>query len=268
MASGSLIDDPALNTVKGVVTMSKPDSSVGIASDAALTTGSPQSPAVLEPASPREVRRLQRIEMSRQQILDTAEELFSERGYHETSLKDVASRCQYSVGSIYTFFDNKDKLYEQVLMRRHIGLDALNALVPEALAADERLVKLAEVWIDQTVQFPAWGSLTAEVSRITRSRGVVPEAWVHQGEMVHQYVVGVIAKGQQEGTLRDGSPSALAHLYQAVVMSFVLVTALSRETAHAAHWSSDAEMFLRFLYDTFSQRAGSQSSVATEVEPA
>ncbi len=51
--------------------------------------------------SPRELRKQQRIALSREQILDTAEELFAEYGYHETGLKDLAARCEFSVGSIY-----------------------------------------------------------------------------------------------------------------------------------------------------------------------
>ncbi|WP_245866029.1 TetR/AcrR family transcriptional regulator [Rhodococcoides kyotonense] len=209
------------------------------------------------PQSPREARRLQRIELSREQILDTAEELFAENGYYETGLKDVAARCEFSVGSIYSFFENKDSLYEQVLMRRSIGLEAIHKLVPDSVPADERLVTLAEIQIRNAQEHPAWGALTAELSRIARSRGtVVPEPWHHYGERVFVFLVGVFEKGHEEGTLRPGSPQALASLYHAVLSSFILVSSLSPKST-GEDWPEDTEEFLNFVRDTFSSRTPS-----------
>ncbi len=217
------------------------------------------------PPSPKEARRQQRIEMSREQILDTAEELFAERGYYETGLKDVAMRCQYSVGSIYSFFANKDKLYEQVLMRRSIALEVIQERVPDSMAGDDRLVVLADIWIEHSLEHPAWGALTAEVSRIARSRGgVVPDPWLHHGQRVHLFLVEAIEKGQQEGTLRPGSPETLARLYQAVLMAFVLVTSMGQKSESAGAWSSDTENFLQFLHDTFSTRPREDSAILSK----
>ncbi|WP_245866039.1 TetR/AcrR family transcriptional regulator [Rhodococcoides kyotonense] len=203
--------------------------------------------------------------MSKEQILDTAEELFAERGYYETSLKDVAVRCQYSVGSIYSFFENKDKLYEQVLMRRSIALEEIRERLPDAMAGDDRLIALADIWVEHSLEHLAWGALTAEVSRIARSRGgVVPDPWRHHGQRVHLFLVEVIEKGQREGTLRPGSPETLARLYQAVLMAFVLVTSMGQRTESADMWLTDTESFLQFLHDTFSTRPREESAILTE----
>ncbi|MGV9862278.1 TetR/AcrR family transcriptional regulator [Rhodococcus koreensis] len=204
-------------------------------------------------SSPREARRQQRIDTSREQILDMAEQLFAERGYHETGLKDVATRCEFSVGSIYSFFDNKDSLYEQVLMRRSADLKAIQNSIPDHIAADERLVRLAENRIKHAREYPAWGALTAEISRFTRTRGTdIPEVWIQFGRSSQRYLADVIKKGQAEGSLRPGSPVALARLYNAVVSSFILVDAMSQMGDHAEAWPSDTEEFLDFVHDTFS----------------
>ncbi len=210
--------------------------------------------AVPDTPSPREIRRQQRIDMSREQILDTAEELFAERGYHDTGLKDVASRCEFSVGSIYTFFESKDDLYEQVLMRRSIAVDSIQNSIPDDVPADERLVRLAQIQIDHALKHPAWGALSAEISRMARSRGaVLPDAWIHYNKRVLGYLSDVIEKGQADGTLRPGSPIALARLYFAVVSSFILVSTVSK-TTNEEGWPTDTEEFLEFVHDTFSAR--------------
>lgn len=210
-------------------------------------------PVITGAQSPREVRRRQRIETSREQILDTAEELFAARGYHETSLRDVATRCQYSVGSLYTFFDNKDVLYEQVLMRRCMTVEVMRQQVPKTIPADVRLVRLAEIQIEHAIEHPTWGALTAEISRIARTRGAVwPEAWLTYSNGVHGFVEEVIAEGQSDGSLKPGSPAALARLYQAVLMAFILVNSFRNSAAALDDWSSDTRMILEFVHDTFS----------------
>ncbi|AYJ50333.1 TetR/AcrR family transcriptional regulator [Rhodococcus sp. P1Y] len=203
--------------------------------------------------SPREARRQQRIELSREQILDTAEELFAERGYHETGLKDVAAKCEFSVGSIYTFFDSKDVLYEQVLMRRCIDTETLHRMLPDTMPADERLVELARTWIQHAVEYPAWGALTAEITRLSRSPGAVfPEAWYHQTQERQRFLVDLIKKGQTDGILRHGSPTSLARLFHAVVTSFIVVSTMVRMNGTGE--PDDAEEFLGFVQDTFSTR--------------
>ncbi|MBH0775286.1 TetR/AcrR family transcriptional regulator [Nocardia bovistercoris] len=221
-----------------------------------LTSGAATAAAEGDGAapSPRELRRQRRIDMSREQILDTAERLFAERGYHDTSLKDVASECEFSVGSIYTFFESKDLLYEQVLMRHSIGIESIQNLVPDDVPADERLARLAEIQIEHALAHPAWGVLSAEISRMARSRGaVIPEAWFHYNERVLAYLTEVIGRGQEAGTVRPGSPVALARLYFAVVTSFILVTTVA-ESSGADGWPTDADEFIEFVSDTFSTR--------------
>ncbi|MET3953285.1 AcrR family transcriptional regulator [Rhodococcus sp. OAS809] len=232
---------------------------------AAKTTAAKAAPAKRSAASrkpvkqsPREARRLQRIELSREQILDTAEELFATHGYYDTGLKDVAAKCEFSVGSIYTFFESKDVLYEQVLMRRSIGVDALQILAPDSMPADERLVRVAEVLINHSVEHPAWGALTAEVTRIARSPGTaIPEVWSHHAQRLQKFLVDVVRQGQEDGTLRPGSPKSLARLYWAVVTSFIVVSAMG--TMYGTDQPDDPQEFLTFLHDTFSARTSDDS---------
>ena len=68
--------------------------------------------------NPREERRLLQQELGRTQLLDAAEEIFGTKGFHETTLKEIADRADFSVGSVYSFFENKDDLYESVWLRR------------------------------------------------------------------------------------------------------------------------------------------------------
>ena len=68
--------------------------------------------------SAREQRRLHHQDLSRTQLLDAAEEVFGRKGFHDTTLKEVAELAEFSVGSVYSFFANKDDLFRQIFVRR------------------------------------------------------------------------------------------------------------------------------------------------------
>jgi len=63
--------------------------------------------------SRKEREQLQR----RAEILQAALELFSQKGYHNVSMQEIAARAEFSVGTLYKFFKNKEELYKEILMQ-------------------------------------------------------------------------------------------------------------------------------------------------------
>src|SRR5260221_6216029 len=66
----------------------------------------------------REARRLAQQSVGRTQLLDAAEQVFGRKGFHEATLEEVAELAEFSVGSVYSFFENKDDLFRQIFVRR------------------------------------------------------------------------------------------------------------------------------------------------------
>jgi AcrR family transcriptional regulator len=62
-------------------------------------------------------RRKGKGEVTAERILDAAEALFAERGYAGTSLRDVATRVELRIPSLYNHFPSKEALYAAVLAR-------------------------------------------------------------------------------------------------------------------------------------------------------
>jgi TetR/AcrR family transcriptional regulator len=52
----------------------------------------------------------------RGEIVETALTLFSERGYHNVSMQQIAKQAEFGVGTIYKFFSNKNDLYKILIM--------------------------------------------------------------------------------------------------------------------------------------------------------
>ncbi len=63
--------------------------------------------------SRKEREQLQR----RAEILQATLELFSQKGYHNVSMQEIAGRAEFAVGSLYKYFSNKEELYKEILMQ-------------------------------------------------------------------------------------------------------------------------------------------------------
>ncbi len=52
----------------------------------------------------------------RGEILEAALKLFSEKGYHNVSMHEIASEAEFGIGTLYKFFRNKEDLYKALIM--------------------------------------------------------------------------------------------------------------------------------------------------------
>ena len=57
------------------------------------------------------------VEAKREAILDAALSLFAERGYHGTSVPSIAKRAGVGAGTLYRYFENKEKLVNALFLR-------------------------------------------------------------------------------------------------------------------------------------------------------
>ena len=95
---------------------------------------------------PRSLKDRQREERERL-ILEAAEELLAEKGYHEMSIDEIAARVGVSKGTVYLHFPSKEELVLAYLgrgMRRFMqeATDALNA----SASPSDRLRSLMELF--------------------------------------------------------------------------------------------------------------------------
>nr|MDT0663585.1 TetR/AcrR family transcriptional regulator [Micromonospora sp. DSM 115978] len=172
--------------------------------------------------SPREIRRLQRIRVGREQILDAAEELFGRHGYRGTSLQQVAKRCEFSIGALYLFIDSKEELLRGVLDRRSVALMAeMRACVEMEGPAIDVLVKLARTQVAFHRRYPDFGRLSMRI--MTAGVEAVPgfdEAVAKGYARAIDVETDLFRRGQADGTIRGGDPRGLARMFSAMVSAY------------------------------------------------
>ena len=75
--------------------------------------------------------KIKKSEETRRRILDAALELFREKGFEQTTMRDIAERASMALGAAYYYFDSKEKLvfayYQSSLeeMQEYIGRPAI-----------------------------------------------------------------------------------------------------------------------------------------------
>jgi AcrR family transcriptional regulator len=173
----------------------------------------------------RELRRLQHQDLSRGLLLDAAEEVFGRKGYHDTTLKEVAELAGFSVGSVYTFFENKDDLFQQIFIRR--GGDFMAGMDDVLTDTDASPLAQLHALLDFQVGFfrdhPHFGRLYLQVASAATlavehaQMGEVPR---ERYEVAMRQQADLFRRGQRAGELRDGDPSALSRLFSGLVASF------------------------------------------------
>jgi AcrR family transcriptional regulator len=71
-------------------------------------------------------------------ILDTALELFAEKGYHQTSISDITRKAGISKGLIYNYFESKDDVLRSIIQTGYdAAYDNLDLNSDHSLAKEE-----------------------------------------------------------------------------------------------------------------------------------
>jgi len=110
-------------------------------------TRQPESPWASAPD------REQQREAKRNAVLSTAAQMFNERGFHATSLDDIAASLHVSKPTLYYYVKNKDEiLLECVKKGLHLTLDGIEASRQAGGNAVDQLRACMQVYADIVTQ--------------------------------------------------------------------------------------------------------------------
>jgi AcrR family transcriptional regulator len=79
----------------------------------------------------------ERVENSRQGIIEAAFDLFVQQGFHGTSMRQIAGEAGIALGGLYNHFDSKEDVFHAVFLKYHFYHEVL----PPLLAAEGETVE-------------------------------------------------------------------------------------------------------------------------------
>ena len=164
-----------------------------------------RSPAskIKSPWEPPEARKRERS-IKRDAVLKTAVLFFNDKGFHATSLDDVAESLNVTKPTIYHYFSNKDEILFECT---RLGLETIRHAIAEAASrngnAHERLEALLHDYaLYMTQDFGMCVIRTADYELSDESR----KQFRALKREIDLLVRGLVAEGMREGSIAKGDP--------------------------------------------------------------
>ena len=163
---------------------------------------------------------------TRDRVLHVAQQLFAERGYRGTSLRDIAKRIGIKAPSLLHHFPSKQQLYVAVLDRMFQNIeDAANAVAWGKENRQERMRQAITDAIDFMVARPdfvrlLWMEMADEsgVGRLVLKRRLPP---------LFSTAVNFIFRGQREGEFRaEVDPNHFMWSLNSITIGFFTTAAM------------------------------------------
>lgn len=150
-------------------------------------------------------RRTRRGQETQRRLLEAAEQVFAELGYHEASIVKITERAGIGLGTFYLYFDSKKTIFESLVID-------LNRRVRHSMT--ERMAGAATRLEAERAGFAGFFDFTAAhpaLYRVVREAELVsPEVLqLHYTRIVDGYVEGLRA-AQSVGEVSDIDPEVAA----------------------------------------------------------
>lgn len=157
-------------------------------------------------------------------LLAAAERVFSDKGYHATSIRDIAQEAGFSVGGVYQFFASKDELYLRIVEAQW---EYFFGLLDKARQAEGFRAQLEALTAAMFLAFEErrgfFRLFLSERSRLTAAfSGEIAERVGQHTRRLREQLTDLMRLGVDEGALRQGDPPMLASAYMGMVHNCIL----------------------------------------------
>ncbi|WP_084727636.1 TetR/AcrR family transcriptional regulator [Rhodococcoides yunnanense] len=143
-------------------------------------------------------------------IVDAAVENFQSRGYHGTSIRDIARGADMTPASIYHHFASKQQILQHIMeqvLKQAIS-DTNSALMMVGRSPEDQLVAVVTAWVLYHTEHRALALIGASEIRSLDDVGL--RIVVSLRDQQQQIFQGVIARGVAEGAFTTPYPTQAA----------------------------------------------------------
>lgn len=175
------------------------------------------------PKSPERCEEI-RNEM-RSKILHESMLYFARNGFSGTKISDLAKHIGIGQGTIYVYFSSKEELFIEIqnMINRDSDIKQLKLLAALPISAEQKIHKLTNIVLTQLKEDESFAGMIALSTQMLfeQDENCASEGTTYQSKL-YQYTAKIIAQGQKEGSVVDGTPLKLADYYWGVVYLYSL----------------------------------------------
>lgn len=181
-------------------------------------------------------------EQRRDEILDAALDLFVRKGYAGTTIKDIASAVDMSVGLLFHYFASKEALLLELVKLGNFGpQNTLSSIDEEHVF--ESLASAVSYIFNAIEQYPFVAKLFVLMTQIYRSESTPASVReLINYNTTYLETVALIELGQKQGTIRDGDSLSLSVAFWSSIQGMAEAVALMPELP-----MGDPEWFMDIL---------------------
>jgi AcrR family transcriptional regulator len=154
----------------------------------------------------------------RDEIMAAAKEVFARKGFHDTTIADIAKRAGLAYGSIYWYFDSKDELFHALMA---VEEGALRSHIAAAVGARQDGGGEAPFRTAVQATFEFFESDKATVKLLFRDAYALGDRFEkHLGGIYERFIddiESVIVVAQQRGEMVAAPPRMVAYTLAALI---------------------------------------------------
>jgi len=142
----------------------------------------------------------------RAELALAAVEVFAQRGFEETAMRDIAEAAGVAKGLLYRYFGSKDDLLSYITRDLVSAFDrSIREAISQAIHPEERLRLFVGEFVQFIAAFPSLLRVYTEIW-MYNLKGRYPEMKKLFDDALAQYrgtIAEIVADGQRAGTFRD-----------------------------------------------------------------
>lgn len=151
----------------------------------------------------KERRDKEKLEL-KNKIISAAEELFADAGYQNISMRKIANKIEYSLPTIYQFFDKKADILFYIYKKNNGKLLDLFMEISEGENASiEKLKDMSRTYINFAVENPHYYELAYMSNAVRYEKDLAYHEPQSPGFKAYEIILSTIIKCKEEGYFQD-----------------------------------------------------------------
>ena len=161
------------------------------------------------------------IKAKQNDICVAAERLFAKKGYHNTSIREIAEQSKISIGSLYDYIDNKEDILFMLSQRFHSEIvKEVVKVINSGLGVIQELKGTIETTLRVIDRFQEYVLFTYRDSKMLKKEDLI--AVLEQESFVTDTFTKIIKKGMEQGLFETDEPEIMANMINIMTHSWAL----------------------------------------------